>query len=115
MFFRKESKQSEIYFDTVDLKLAAEKRYAIISFYRKRSFRGNARNFRIFLDYSEVAKINMEKCCNIICEEGFHSVFVKLDSLTSPVQNIKTEAGKRYCFTVSCTMDEGMVVKSAND
>ena len=34
-----------------------------------------------------------------------------MDSLTSPVVNLKAEAGQRYYFDIACTMNEGMILQ----
>lgn len=84
---------------------------ALLSFFRERSFRGNARKFRIYLDGREAGQIGMDSQCSIPCQPGFHKLFIKLDSLKSPLLNIKAEAGKRYYFDIACTMEDGMVLK----
>ena len=84
---------------------------ALLSFIRERHIRGHARKFRIYLDGVEVQKIRMEEQCDIWCEPGIHRVYIKLDTLTSSVLNVKTEAGKRYYFDIACTMNEGMILR----
>ena len=84
---------------------------AMLSFLREHCIRGNARKFRIFLDGREVERISLDSQCHVSCSVGFHKVYVKLDSLTSPVVNLKAEAGQRYYFDIACTMNEGMILQ----
>lgn len=98
-------------FETVDDKALLDSGEAMLSFWRERCIRGNARKFRIFLDDREVKRISLDGQCHVSCPAGFHKVYVKLDSLTSPVTNLKTEAGQRYYFDIACTMNEGMILQ----
>ena len=99
------------HFEPADEKVLEEKGEAMLSFFRERCIRGNARKFRIFLDGQEACRIRMEDQCGILCEPGFRRVYVKLDTLTSSVLNLKAEAGKRYYFVIACTMEDGMILK----
>lgn len=98
-------------FDPIDEKALEESGEAMLSFIREHCIRGNARKFRIFLDGSEVYRIALDAQCGILCPPGFHKLYVKLDSLTSPVLNVKAEAGRRYCFSIACTMEAGMILE----
>jgi hypothetical protein len=96
-------------FESVDEQALADRGEAMLSFIRERCIRGNARNFQIMLDDREAAKIRLDSQCHITCEPGFHKLYIKLDRLTSQVINVKAEAGKRYCFDIACTIDDGMI------
>lgn len=98
-------------FEPVDEKVLAESGEAVLSFIRERCIRGNARRFQIYLDGRVVEKISMDAQCSVFCEPGFHKLYVKLDSLTSPVVNVKAEAGQRYYFDIACTMNDGMILQ----
>ena len=98
-------------FEPIDEKTFAHRGEAMLSFLREHCIRGNARKFRIFLDGREVERISLDSQCHVSCSVGFHKVYVKLDSLTSPVVNLKAEAGQRYCFDIACTMNEGMILQ----
>ena len=102
-------------FETVDEKALSESSEALFSVIRERCIRGNARRFQIFLDGQEVFKISMDAQCSISCGPGFHKIYVRLDSLTSQVLNVKAEAGKRYFFDIACTMNDGMILRRIED
>lgn len=98
-------------FDPIDERELADSGKVMLSFLREHCIRGNARKFHIFLDGRMVEKISLDGQCSIVCEPGFHKLYVKLDSLTSSLMNVKTEAGKRYCFDIACTMNDGMLLR----
>lgn len=98
-------------FEPADERALADSGKAMLSFLREHCIRGNARNFHIFLDGRSVERIGLDGQCSIVCEPGIHRLYVKLDSLTSPLLNIKTEAGKRYFFDIACTMNDGMILQ----
>lgn len=98
-------------FEPVDEKALAESGEAALSFIREHCIRGNARKFQIYLDGRMAGKISLDGQCHISCQPGFHKLYVKLDSLTSPVLNVKAEAGQRYYFDIACTMNDGMILQ----
>ncbi len=98
-------------FDAVDEEKLSEEGNSMLSFYRQRCIRGNIRSFQILVDGAAASKIEMEKQCNILCEPGFHKIYIKLDTLKSQILNIKTEPGTRYFFEIACTMEEGLILK----
>ena len=102
-------------FDPVDGKELEESGEAMLSFLREHCIRGNARKFRLFLDDREVYRIGLDAQCGILCPPGFHKLYVKLDGLTSPVVNVKAEAGRRYYFSIACTMEAGMILHPLTD
>ena len=81
---------------------------ALLSFWRERCFRGNARKFRIMMDGAEIERIANEETRELICPPGIHQFHIQLDGMKSPAVNVKTEQGERYCFHIRCTMEEGM-------
>ena len=98
-------------FEPVDQGTLAENGEAMLSFIRERCIRGNARKFQIVLDGRTAEKISLDGQCHITCPPGFHKLYIKLDSLKSPIVNIKAEAGQRYYFDIACTMEDGMICK----
>ena len=98
-------------FEPVDEGALVERGEAMLSFIREHCIRGNARKFQIMLDGRVAGKISLDAQCHINCSPGFHKLYVKLDSLKSPVVNIKAEAGQRYYFNIACTMEDGMICK----
>lgn len=98
-------------FEPVDEKMMADSGQAVLSFIREHCIRGNARKFQIYLDGRPTEKISLDGQCSIPCEPGFHKLYVKLDSLTSRVLNVKAEAGQRYYFDIACTMNDGMILQ----
>ena len=102
-------------FEDADKKALEESGEALLCFFRECCIRGNARKFRVFLDNKEVFRISMDTKCSISCEPGIHKIYVKLDSLTSQILNMKAAAGKRYCFDIACTMEDGMILRQVQD
>lgn len=102
-------------FEPVDEVALAERGEAMLSFIREHCIRGNARKFQIMLDGRVAEKISLDAQCHITCPPGFHKLYIKLDSLTSPVVNIKAEAGQRYYFDIACTMEDGMICKRVEE
>lgn len=98
--------------DTEELTANGE---AQLSFIRQRSFRGNARNFRIMVDGREAAKIPLDSQLSLRVEPGIHQIYIKLDTLKSQILNVKAEAGKRYCFDIACTMEDGMIFRRVEE
>lgn len=98
-------------FEPADKKALEENGQAMLSFIREHCIRGNARKFQIYLDGRATEKISLDAQCSILCDPGFHKLHVKLDSLTSPVLNVKAEAGQRYYFDIACTMNDGMILQ----
>ncbi len=98
-------------FDEVDEEKDLQKGMSLLSFYRQRCIRGNIRSFQIFLDGGMAAKIDMEKQCHLLCEPGFHKVYIKLDTMKSQILNVKTEPDTRYFFEIACTMEEGLILR----
>ena len=88
-------------FEPADERALADSGKAMLSFLRE----------HCFLDGRSVERIGLDGQCSIVCEPGIHRLYVKLDSLTSPLLNIKTEAGKRYFFDIACTMNDGMILQ----
>jgi hypothetical protein len=88
---------------------------ALLSFVRERSFRGNARNFRILMDGHEIGRIENDAFLDIPCPPGIHSLHIRLDRMTSAVINLKAEQGRRYYFDIVCTMEEGLCFTRIED
>jgi len=102
-------------FEPADEKALADSGEAMLSFLREHCIRGNARQFQIVLDGREAARLRLDAQCSLTCEPGFHKLYVKLDTLKSPILNLKAEAGRRYFFDIACTMEDGMILQHVED